>query len=93
MPSFSDITDVSVINYSFDIDRSRAPLFPVAQFGDDITGRELNLVENCPVGSEETNPQPSEQLRPMKIQTGASTEAATASYTNDHLTLPLEIPK
>ena len=43
MPWFSDITDVSTIRHSFKTDRSRAQLFHVAQYGDDIIGRELNL--------------------------------------------------
>ena len=30
---------------------SRTPLFHVVQYGDDIIGRELNLNENCSVGS------------------------------------------
>ena len=42
-PSFSDITDVSIIGHSFKTNRSRTPLFHVAQYGDDIIGRELNL--------------------------------------------------
>ena len=50
MPSFSDTTDVSTIGHSFKTDRSRTPLFHVAQYGDDITGRELNS-ENCSIGS------------------------------------------
>ena len=50
MPSFSDTTDVSTIGHSFKTDRIRTPLVHVAQYGDDITGRELNL-RNCPVGS------------------------------------------
>ena len=40
--SFSDTTDVSTIGHSSKIDRSRTPLFHVAQYGDDIIGRELN---------------------------------------------------
>ena len=57
MPSFSDITDVSTIDQSFKTDRSRTPLFYVAQYRDDIIGRELNIDENCPFGSgKESNP-------------------------------------
>ena len=43
MQSFSDITDVSTIGHRFKTDRSRTPLFHVAQYGDDNIGRELNL--------------------------------------------------
>ena len=43
VPSFSDITDVSTIGHSSKTDRSRTPLFHVAQYGDDVIGRELNL--------------------------------------------------
>ena len=43
VPSFSDITDVSTSGHSSKTDRSRTPLFHVAQYGDDIIGRELNL--------------------------------------------------
>ena len=43
VPSFSDITDVSTIGHSSKTDRSRTPLFHVAQYEDDIIGRELNL--------------------------------------------------
>ena len=42
VPSFSDITDVSTIGNSFNTDRSRTPLFHVAQYGDDIIGRECD---------------------------------------------------
>ena len=38
MPSFSDITDVSTIDYNLKTDRSRTSLFHVAQYGDDIIG-------------------------------------------------------
>ena len=55
VPSFSDTTDVSTIGHSSKTDRSRTPLFHVAQYGDDIIGRELNLRklpgrqwESCP---------------------------------------------
>ena len=51
MPSFSDVTDVSTVGHIFKIDRCRTLLFHVAHYGDDIIGRELNLDENCPVGS------------------------------------------
>ena len=51
----SDTTDVSTIGHSSKTDRSRTPLFHVAQYGDDIIGRELNLKklpgrqwESCP---------------------------------------------
>ena len=43
MSPFSDITDVLTIGHSFKTERSRTPLFHVAQYGDDITGREFNL--------------------------------------------------
>ena len=43
MPSFSYITDVSIIGHRFKTDISRTPLFHVAQYGDDSIGRELNL--------------------------------------------------
>ena len=35
---------------------------------------ENSISENCPVGSLESNPKPSEQLRSMTIKTSASTE-------------------
>ena len=45
-----------------------------------IIGRELNLRKL--LGRQwESNPQPSEQLRPMTIKTSASTETATTAYT------------
>ena len=59
MPSFLDITDVSTIGHSFQTDRSRTPLFHVAQYEDDIIGRELNLRKR-PGRQWESNPQPSE---------------------------------
>ena len=77
--SFSDITGLSTISDSFKTDRSRTPLFHVAQYGDDITGRELNL-RKLPGRQWESNPQPSEQRRPMTIKTSASTETANAPY-------------
>ena len=55
------------------------PLFHVALCGDDIIRRELNLRK--PLGRQwESNPQPSEQLRPITIKTSASTETTTAAY-------------
>ena len=45
-----------------------------------ITGRELNL-RKLPGQQWESNPQPSEQLRPMTIKTSASTETATTATT------------
>ena len=50
MQSSLDVTDVSTVARSFKIDNRRTPLFHVAQYGDDIIGRELHLDENCPVG-------------------------------------------
>ena len=47
-----------------------------------ITGRELNLIK-LPGRQWESTPQPSEQLRPMTIKTGASTETATTAYITD----------
>ena len=44
-----------------------------------IIGRELNL-RKLPGRQWESNPQPFEQLRPMTIQTIASTETATTAY-------------
>ena len=44
-----------------------------------ITGRELNL-RKLPGRQWESNPQPSEQLRPMTIKISASTEMATTAY-------------
>ena len=79
MPSFSDITDLSTIGHSFKTDRSRTPLFHVAQFGDDIIGRELNLRKR-PGRQWESNAQPFEQLQPMTIKTSASFETVTATY-------------
>ena len=71
VPSFSDITDVSTIGHSSKTDRSRTPLFHVVQYGDDIIGRELNLRK--PLCRQwESNPQPSEQLRPITIKTHIS---------------------
>ena len=43
-----------------------------------IIGRELNL-RKLPGRQWESNPQPSEQLRPMTIKTSASTETATTA--------------
>ena len=43
MPSFSDKSDVSTIRHSFKTDRSRTPLFHIAQYGDYIIGPELNI--------------------------------------------------
>ena len=68
VPSFSGITDVSTIGHSSKTDRSRTPLFHVAQYGDDIIDGELNL-RKLPGRQWESNPQPSEQLRPMTIKT------------------------
>ena len=55
VPLFSDTTNVSTIDHSSKTDRSRTPLFHVAQYEDDIIGRELNLRklpgrqwESCP---------------------------------------------
>ena len=79
MPSFSARADVSTVSHSFKTDRSRTPSFHVAQYGDDIIGREYNL-RKLPGRQWESNPQPSEQLRPMTIKTSASTETATAAY-------------
>ena len=45
-----------------------------------IIGRELNL-RKLPGRQWESNPQPSEQLRPVTIKTSASTETATTAYT------------
>ena len=80
VPSFLDITNVSTINHSFKTDRNRTPLSQVEEYGDDIVGRELDL-RKLPGRKWKTNPQPSEQLRPIKIKTSASTERATAAYT------------
>ena len=44
-----------------------------------IIGRELNL-RKLPGRQWESNPQPSEQLRPMTIKTRASTEMATTAH-------------
>ena len=44
-----------------------------------IIGRELNL-RRLPGRQWESNPQPSEHLRPMTIKTSASTETATTAY-------------
>ena len=44
-----------------------------------IIGRELNL-RKLPGRQWESNPQPSEELRPMTIKTSASTETATTAY-------------
>ena len=74
VPSFSDITDVSTIGQSSKTDRSRTPLFHVAKYGDDI------ISQKTAQSQRESNPQPSEQLRPMTIKTSAYTESATASY-------------
>ena len=79
VPSFSDTTNVSTIGHSSKTDRSRTSLFHVAQYGDDIIGRELNL-RKLPVGSENRAHKPYEQLRPIMIKTNASTESATAAY-------------
>ena len=44
-----------------------------------IIGRELDL-RKLSSRQWESNPQPSEQLRPMTIKTSASTETATTAY-------------
>ena len=44
-----------------------------------IIGRELNL-RKLPRRQWESNPQPSEQLRPMTIKTSVSAETATTAY-------------
>ena len=44
-----------------------------------IIGRELNL-RKLPGRQWESNPKPSEQLRPMTIKTSASTKTATTGY-------------
>ena len=75
---FSHISDVSTIGHSSKIDRSRTPLFHVAQYGDDIVGRELNL-RKLPGRQWESNQQPSEQLRPITIKSSVSTETTTAA--------------
>ena len=49
---------------------------PIAPY---IIGRELNLRKQ-PGRQCESNPQPSEQLRPMTMKTSASTETATTAY-------------
>ena len=79
MPPFSDTTDVSTIDHSFTMDRSRTFFFHIAQCKDDIIGRELNL-RKLPDQEWEPIPQPSEQLRPMRIKTSASTEMATVEW-------------
>ena len=84
VPSFSDTTVVSTISHSSKTDRSRTPLFHVAQYGDDIIGRELNL-KKLPVGSGNRAHKPYEQLRPIMIKTNASTESATAAYITTNL--------
>ena len=48
-----------------------------------IKGRELNL-RKLPSRQWESNPQPSEQLRPMTLKTTASTETATTAYLLSH---------
>ena len=84
VPSFSDTTDVSTIGHSSKTDRSRTHLFHVAQYEDDIIGRELNL-RKLPVGSGNRAHKPYEQMRPIMIKTNASTESATATYKVKHL--------
>ena len=79
MPSFSDITDVSTIGLSFKTDRSRTPLFHVAQCGENIIGRELNLRENCPVGSVGVIPTTFRTAAIDDDKAGASTETAYMS--------------
>ena len=77
IPSFSDITDVSTIVHRLKTDRNRAPLIHVAQYGDDIIGR---IKSQKTVRYQlESNPQPSQQLRPMTIKTSASAETSTAT--------------
>ena len=49
-----------------------------------IIGRELNL-RIMPGRQWESNPQPSEQLRPMTIKTSASTETDTTVYIQSYL--------
>ena len=44
MPSFSHIRDVSAIGHNFKTDRRRT-------LSTETTGQELNLDENCPLGS------------------------------------------
>ena len=38
MSSFSDTSDVTTLGHNFNSNRSRATLFHVAQYGDDIIG-------------------------------------------------------
>ena len=49
-----------------------------------IIGRELNL-RKLPGWQWESNPQPSEQLRPMTIKTSASTEMATTAWSHIYI--------
>ena len=79
MPPFSDMTDVSTFCHSFKTHRSRTCLFHIAQYGDNIIGRQLNL-RKLPGRYWESNPQPSEQLRPMTIKISASAETVTVAY-------------
>ena len=58
--SMSDITDVSTIRHSFKTDNCRTPSFHVAQYGDDIIGRELNLDENGPLSTVVVEPLPAQ---------------------------------
>ena len=49
MSLFTDKIHISTISHSFKINNRRTLLFHVAQYEDDIIGRELNLSENCPI--------------------------------------------
>ena len=79
MPSFSDVTDISVSRHSRKTDNRRTPLSHVAQYEHDIIGRELNL-RKLPGRQRESNPQPSEEVRPTTIKTTDSAELATEAY-------------
>ena len=56
-----------------------------------IIGRELNL-RKLPGREWESNPQPSEQLRPMTIEISASTEMATTPYITLNSTCVISYP-
>ena len=66
-------------NYRPQFQDRQKPLFHLAQYGDDIIGREFNL-RKLPGRQWESCPQPYEQLRLITIKTNASTESATAAY-------------
>ena len=81
IPSFSDINYVSTIDHSFKPNNRCTPSFHVSQYGDDIIGRELNLDENCPVGSGSRTHNLQKQLKDYSVLSNSAAEAYICSET------------